>query len=168
MMTVKEAREQRVCRVCGVPILGGKGSLLGWESEFGERLYPPPALTLNFGDEFAHTTCLGAKNVNEDKGEPRQLPINSAPPKFRAPTDQELQNRFMHHPPHGDQAARYNRIRNECLTLAIIIRDLTPVSPEQTRAINAIDEAMMLANAAIARNEPMPLPVTHPDTAPKV
>ena len=31
--------------------------------------------------------------------------------------------------------------------------NLTPCSPEQTRALNALDEAMFLFNAAIARNE---------------
>jgi hypothetical protein len=59
----------------------------------------------------------------------------------------------MHHPPKGDQATRYSEIRGKVMEAAIYIRDRTPVSPEQTRAFNALDEAMMLANAAIARNE---------------
>lgn len=57
-MTVQEAREKRVCRVCGESVATPKGSPKGWETEFGERLYPFPPLTLNFGDEFAHTSCL--------------------------------------------------------------------------------------------------------------
>lgn len=69
------------------------------------------------------------------------------------PTDAQLQNRFMHHSPKESQGERYAQIRRACLNLAIFIRDITPLSPEQTRAINAVDEAMMLANAAIARNE---------------
>lgn len=72
---------------------------------------------------------------------------------FQKPTDEELENRFVHHPPKGNQAERYAAIRAQCLELAQFIRDETPCSPEQTRAINAIDEAMMLANAAIARHE---------------
>jgi hypothetical protein len=54
-MTVAEARDKRVCRVCGEPIsaLGPKG----WPMDFGECLYPV-AVTLKFGDEFAHTKCL--------------------------------------------------------------------------------------------------------------
>lgn len=73
------------------------------------------------------------------------------------PTDEQLSNRFKHHPPHGDQGVRYGDIRHGALQFARLVRDLTPCSPEQTRAINAIDEAMMLANAAIARNESPPL-----------
>ena len=72
---------------------------------------------------------------------------------FEKPTDAQLENRFVHHPPKGDQADRYAMIRRGCLELAKTIRDFTPCSPEQTRAFNAVDEAMMLANAAIARNE---------------
>jgi hypothetical protein len=72
---------------------------------------------------------------------------------FQKPTDAQLANRFTHHPPKDDQAERYGTIRLAALSMAVIVRDLTPCSPEQARALNAIDEAMMLANAAIARNE---------------
>lgn len=72
---------------------------------------------------------------------------------FTKPTDQDLINRFTHHAPKDDQATRYAAIRAKVLETAMFIRDQTPVSPEQTRAINALDEAMMLANAAIARHE---------------
>lgn len=69
------------------------------------------------------------------------------------PTDAQLEQRFAHHPPKEDQAARYNAIRTKMCETAKFIRDRTPVCPEQTRAINALDEAMFLANAAIARSE---------------
>jgi hypothetical protein len=72
---------------------------------------------------------------------------------FTAPTDAQLSHRFLHHSPKGDQADRYGKIRAEVLAVAKVFRDLTPVSPEQSRALNALDEAMFLANAAIARNE---------------
>ena len=75
---------------------------------------------------------------------------------FGPTTDDQLKHRFMHHPPRGDQAERYSEIRAAACLFAMAIRDRTPVSPEQTRAFNAIDEAMMLANAAIARGEPIP------------
>lgn len=74
---------------------------------------------------------------------------------FQKPTDEQLKNRFTYHPPkaeHG-QAERYEEIRNKILDTAIFIVDRTPCSPEQARSLNALDEAMMLANAAIARNE---------------
>lgn len=72
---------------------------------------------------------------------------------FEKPTDEQLVNRFVHYPPKGDQTARYEKVRAAALEFAILVRDLTPCSAEQTRSINAIDEAMFLANAAIARSE---------------
>lgn len=71
---------------------------------------------------------------------------------FPAVTDEYLKNRYSYHAPKGDQPERYNRIRTAVEELAKLIRDLTPQSPEQTRCFNALDEAMFLANAAIARN----------------
>lgn len=72
---------------------------------------------------------------------------------FEKPTPEQLEHRFLHHPPFGDQADRYARIRKECARLAILIVDLTPVSREQALSLNALDQAMFLANASIARNE---------------
>lgn len=72
---------------------------------------------------------------------------------FEKPTHAQLENRFLHHPPKGDQAERYAAVRGAVLACAKTIVDLTPCSPEQTRALNALDEAMFLGNAAIARNE---------------
>lgn len=69
------------------------------------------------------------------------------------PTDEQLAHRFCYHAPKGDQGERYGKIRAAALEFAKVIRDLTPCSAEQTRAINAVDEGVMLANAAIARNE---------------
>lgn len=71
----------------------------------------------------------------------------------RKPTVQELENRFCYHAPFGDQADRYAHIRKvigECCIQCVF---RTPCSPEQTRAVNAMHEAMMLFNAAIAVNE---------------
>lgn len=72
---------------------------------------------------------------------------------FEKPTVEQLANRFEHHPPKSDQAERYTMVRHAILQAAITCVRLTPCSPEQTRALNALDEAMMLFNAAIARNE---------------
>lgn len=70
----------------------------------------------------------------------------------------DLDNRYDYHPPKRgepgvDQPSRYECIRAHCKDLAQIIVANTPVSAEQTRALNALDEVMFLANAAIARNE---------------
>jgi hypothetical protein len=72
---------------------------------------------------------------------------------FEKPTREQLANRFMHHVPKGDQGDRYAAVRQFIMCCAEECVAITPCSPEQTRAINALDEAMMLFNAAIARNE---------------
>jgi hypothetical protein len=72
---------------------------------------------------------------------------------FGKPTDEDIYRKFDYHVPFGDQTERYQKIRQTLAETAKVIRDLTPCSPEQTRAINALHEAMMLANAAIAINE---------------
>ena len=51
-------------------------------------------------------------------------------------------NRYNYHKPFGNQAERYEIIRNKIRELAVVISQLTPVSPEQTRCFNALDEAM--------------------------
>lgn len=72
---------------------------------------------------------------------------------FQKPTVKALENRFDCHAPQGDQASRYEAVRHAIKQCAITCVDLTPCSPEQARALNALDEAMFLFNAAIARNE---------------
>ncbi len=56
-MTVEEARKAYVCRICEKPCGCGPPGPLGWQTEFGSCVYPE-AITLNFGDEYAHTACL--------------------------------------------------------------------------------------------------------------
>ncbi len=72
---------------------------------------------------------------------------------FEKPSRDELMNRYSYHAPKGDQASRYERVRNILFECAVMCVDLTPCSPEQARALNALDEAMFLFNAAIARRE---------------
>jgi hypothetical protein len=71
---------------------------------------------------------------------------------FEKPTLDQLSHRFTHHPPVGDQAKRYETVRATILALAKVCVEQTPVCPEQSRALNALDEALFLFNAAIARN----------------
>jgi hypothetical protein len=70
-----------------------------------------------------------------------------------AGSEEDLANRFLHHAPHGDQAERYEIIRETALSFAKLILDETPRSREQSLAFTALEEAVMWANAAIARNE---------------
>lgn len=61
-------------------------------------------------------------------------------------------NRFTPHPPIGDQNSRYELIRATALTQATLYRKLCPASDELEKAIDHLDAAAMLANAAIARH----------------
>lgn len=56
MITVEEAKNRRVCRICEQPI-PNPGAPKGWTEEFGKMVFPI-RVTLNFGEEFAHTDCL--------------------------------------------------------------------------------------------------------------
>lgn len=64
-----------------------------------------------------------------------------------------LTNQFTYHPPKDGQVNRYKQIREYALTLAVSIDVLAPDSPEKDNAITRVNEAVMWANAAIARNE---------------
>lgn len=68
-------------------------------------------------------------------------------------SEEQLANRFTYHAPKGDQALRYELIRDQAHNLAAFIVDKTPVSREQSLALTALEEAVMWANASIARNE---------------
>lgn len=71
-------------------------------------------------------------------------------------TDEEtadLVNRFTYHAPRPDQVPRYEQIRDAGREFAILIGDLCPSSRERSSALTKIDEAVMHANASIARNE---------------
>lgn len=68
-------------------------------------------------------------------------------------TPEDLERRFTHHPPKGNQATRYELIRDQAHNLAALINDNAPDSREKSLAITSLEEAVMWANAAIARNE---------------
>ncbi|MGW6603337.1 Acb2/Tad1 domain-containing protein [Streptomyces sp. NPDC055036] len=67
--------------------------------------------------------------------------------------DLNLETRFTYHPPQPGQADRYEQIRAGGLALAQLLAELCPSSPELSRAITHIDEAVMNANAAVARHD---------------
>lgn len=65
---------------------------------------------------------------------------------------EDLQKRFEYHPP-KDEATKKNheQVRYECFMLAREIERSVPAGREQSIAITKIEEAMMWANAGIAR-----------------
>jgi hypothetical protein len=69
--------------------------------------------------------------------------------------NQDLENRFTYHPPVSkDQAERYQMIRDAGLAMAQLVDSYAPDSREKSTAITKLEEAVMWANAAIARNQP--------------
>lgn len=64
----------------------------------------------------------------------------------------ELQNRYRYHAPKAGQKEKYEAVREGCLVLAKLIKELTPHCREQSTAFTRLDEVMFHANAAIARN----------------
>lgn len=81
---------------------------------------------------------------------------NQAPELFPDDRDllgEDIANRFTYHPPLEGQPERYVKIRQAAADFARLLVAQCPLSAELDRAIDKLDEAVMLANAAIARNE---------------
>jgi len=64
---------------------------------------------------------------------------------------EELDTRFTYHPPDGRQPTDYEYIRALAFDFAELIVSITPESREQSLAITKLEEAVMWANAGIAR-----------------
>lgn len=67
--------------------------------------------------------------------------------------EEELRTRFTYYRPKEGQPARYERIRGVAHAFAKVIVEETPPSREQSLALTKLEEAVMHANAAIARRE---------------
>ena len=65
----------------------------------------------------------------------------------------ELEKRFTYHPPKEGQPARYGLLRREGKALAVLIDTHCPDSREKSTAMTKLEECIMWANAAIARND---------------
>lgn len=67
----------------------------------------------------------------------------------------QLQKRFTFHAPDDTkmQVPRYEAIRQKAYEFGELLYHLTPTSREQSLALTQLEDAVMWANAAIARNE---------------
>lgn len=65
----------------------------------------------------------------------------------------QVAHNFMYHAPKAGQPERYEALREKAKELAFLILDLTPSSREQSLALTELEYVVMMANAAIARNE---------------
>ena len=68
-------------------------------------------------------------------------------------TEGQINHNFTYHAPKGDQAERYEKIRDEAKNLALFINHNVPESREKSLAFTHLENAVFWANAAIARNE---------------
>jgi hypothetical protein len=66
--------------------------------------------------------------------------------------DNDLKNRFTYHAPKPGQPDAYQEIRAGGYDLATLIDGHAPDSREKSLAITHLEEAVMWANAAIARH----------------
>ena len=73
--------------------------------------------------------------------------------KIDAKMQARLDNDFKYHAPKEGQSERYVAIRDKAKELAIVIIENSPMSREQSVALTELDHVVMMANAAIARNE---------------
>lgn len=65
----------------------------------------------------------------------------------------DIDKNFTYHAPKDDQTARYISIREKGKSFARLINELCPPSRERSLAMTKLEEAVMWANASIARNE---------------
>jgi hypothetical protein len=65
----------------------------------------------------------------------------------------DLENIYTYHRPFGNQQERYVELRDAGKDIAQAVLQHCPESTERTLALRKIEEAIMWANASIARNE---------------
>ncbi|EEL13981.1 hypothetical protein bcere0016_54320 [Bacillus cereus 95/8201] len=65
---------------------------------------------------------------------------------------EQIKNNFSYHPPKEGQVEKFTDIRNEGLHFANLIDSTCPNSREKSLALTKLEEAVMWANASIARN----------------
>jgi hypothetical protein len=65
----------------------------------------------------------------------------------------DLANRFTYHAPKNGQVERYQKIRDAAHGLAQLLNSECPESREKSLAVTHLEDAVMWANAAIARHE---------------
>lgn len=64
----------------------------------------------------------------------------------------ELQDRFLYHPPDAAKRDRHESCRRSFIALAHDLNDWVPEGQEKALAITNLEQAMFWANAAIARS----------------
>lgn len=68
-------------------------------------------------------------------------------------TVEEIDKRFNYHAPDDIKVTHHQKIRGNARIFAVVINEFCPDGREKALALTKIEEAMMWANAAIARSE---------------
>ena len=76
--------------------------------------------------------------------------VTNGKPQF---SNDELECRFTYHPPKDGQPNTYEAIRDGAKSLAKLINATVPDSREKALALTKLEEAVMWANAGVARRE---------------
>lgn len=77
------------------------------------------------------------------------------------PTDEEIERRFMHHPPTEEAIDLHAEVRSQAADFALWLNQHLPESRELTNALTYLQDTTFWANAAIAihiSGAPSPLP----------
>lgn len=67
--------------------------------------------------------------------------------------NEQIEKAFTYHPPKNDQPGRYIELREKAKELAYLYDQLCPNSREKSLALTNLEQSVMWANSAIARNE---------------
>ena len=78
--------------------------------------------------------------------------INDPPMRATPPLLARIESDFKYHPPKDGQAEQYVALRDKAKELATMIATLVPQGREQSTALTRLEEAVMHANAGIARH----------------
>ena len=65
--------------------------------------------------------------------------------------NEKIENSFTYHAPKGNQAEKYQKIREKAKELAYLLDELCPDSFEKSRSMTELQESVFWANASIAK-----------------
>lgn len=89
----------------------------------------------------------------DDTKAPNPNDANDPRAQFLHQMAPEIELRFSHHPPIGNQAERYEIIRTAAKGFARMLVSLCPPCREASLALTKLEECIMWANSSIARRE---------------
>jgi hypothetical protein len=147
-----------------------KSAIIGVEFHLNNETTPEQSHESWLKDKIADGWVYGEVKDPEKKTHPCMVPYDQLPVEqrtkdylFKSIVDAhkqatktinpQIENNFSYHSPKEGQPAKYTALREKAKELAYLINELAPKSREQSLAFTKLEEAVMWANASIARNE---------------